>query len=555
MRRSLSSLILSCSTLFIVAFYSHAGAQPSNARADRAIELPTRTGDHNNQLPRNGMAIELFGGIGDGRTDNLPAFRAALAALSAKSDGTSQDGGCILLSTGVYLITQSIDLTGKHGLCLQGHGMLATVIKAAGDFPIVQDNGTFAKPTNKLTIRDVWFQCAGRKNPNGHGLKLAYTNTGLVENNFFTGCNHAVHIQGAWQLRLFMNRWDGAGAQQNNVCLFLDEPALGDPEHNNAVVATNNICQSPAEFGLRWLNAQGSIFTSNQWMGGIHGVYGCDPKRPTFADGTSFICQFVFFNGDQVDSTSAQGWLLRKGLASKLGSGISLIGPWAGNTHRAAIDIQGAEGLQILAADVESTDIGLNIGESAHMRVDGHVRNYNRRKDGSAAVALRGTTKSTIGLTSTSAAPVGYHGIVEDDASSDNSVHAGRAPCNVGLSFGGMREGQQVDASGCQYQINGMVVDMQFQIGLRSKGHSRGQATLTGLPAVALPTPTSSSVAALSPLYGVMRRDGGQLLVRVLPGRDYAEILVQTASGLATVEEADFPDSGTIVGQIRYLKR
>jgi hypothetical protein len=60
---------------------------------------------------------------------------------------------------------------------------------------------------------------------------------------------------------------------------------------------------------------QGSLFDHNQWLGGIDGVYYCDPTNPS--DGTPVQCEFTFFSQDQVDTTSGQSWIFKKGLASQ----------------------------------------------------------------------------------------------------------------------------------------------------------------------------------------------------------------------------------------------
>lgn len=504
-----------------------------------------------------GIPVEVYGGSADGVTDNLAPVTAAVAALSTASTGTQQDGGCIVFGPGTYYFSAPIDLTGKHGACLHGQGFQGTVFKSTGDYPIVKDDGTFSSPTNRIVIRDIWFQCSGKSNASAHGIQLSSTNTALIERNFFTGCNHGIHTQGVWQVRLGGNRWDGAGAQQNNVCLYMDQPAAADTEHNNTVVAIANICQQPAQYGLRWLTAQGSMFVGNQWMNGTHGVYGCDPGTATFADMTPFECQFVFFNGDQTDTTTGQGWIFRQGVASSMGKGINIINPWAGNSVTAAIDIQGANGLQIVAADVESSDIGINIVNSNNVRIDGYVLDYNRNNNGSAAVALNSTSNSTVSVTTTGSHVIGYNGIVESGYYHGNSIYGDWADCTLGMTFGaGGTTGMTINANSCKYQIAGMTVRMQFYLSWSAIGSSTGAASLTGLPVMSGPA-VGWGYGGTSVVFGTgaMAALAGPIVAQVVPAGTTAQLATQGAAGPANLTHANFTNDSVLTGNLQYFKQ
>lgn len=431
------------------------------------------------------IRLEQCGGSADGRTDNLRAMNAAMAACAPHGIGTSQDGCAIALKNGTYCFSDTIRLTGRHGLTIEGSGNLATVVAACSgkaDYPLFLDAGSFRAPTGKIAIRDLWVQCGGMDNTNANGIELAYTNTGLVENVFFTGCNHAIDLTGVWQTRLLNNRMDGEGPARNRICVFMNAPAsAADTEHNNTVVAVANICQNPAEYGLRWLDAQGSLFIGNQWMLGKDGVYGCDPGTTTFADGSPYRCEFVSFQGDQTDSTSAPGWLVRKGQAQALGYGLTLDHPWAGSSVAAGIDIEGADGAQVLGADVESADIGIKLVGDREMRVSGRIYNYNRNDTGAAAVALDGTSASTVKVTAEGPRPVGYNGVVEGNGATGNRLYGlGRAPCAMGLALGGTANAGR-GPSECWYEIDGLKVHIEYRLDFASLAGS-GVALLTGLP-------------------------------------------------------------------------
>jgi hypothetical protein len=438
----------------------------------------------------SGLALETFGGAGDGSTDNSVAFAAAINALSF-GGSTVQGGGCILLGPGKFKISTSIDMTGKNGLCIRGQGMQATQIVPAGNFPAFVAHGTYANPTSKISIADLWINYGAGASingmisgttltvnrvtagtvavgqiiagggvkasttivsgsgatwtvstsqtlvssdltliqPNAHAVEWHYVNTGTVENVFVTGASRAFDIDGAWQVRLTGNRTDGNpgnGADQSDVGLYMRIPSdAADTIHNNGVIATNNIFQSFNSYGLRALQYAGSVFTSNQYMGGAIPVYLCDPGTATYPNGDPVLCEFGFFNGDQVDSPSSYGWYIKKGLASALGSGMTFTQLWAGNTVGAAVYVDGGSGLSFNGADIESTDVAVDLENSTNITLSGYLNNYNRNNNGSPAVKLNNTTGSVVAnVVTTSGHPVGTGGVVESGTSSGNSYNA-----------------------------------------------------------------------------------------------------------------------------------
>lgn len=502
------------------------------------------------------IRLEQCGGSADGATDNLGAIDAAIAACAPRGNGTSQDGCAIALRNGIYCFSGTIRLTAHHGLSLVGSGMLATVVAACGggaDYPLIEDAGSFRAPTGKIAIRDLWVQCGGMDHANANGIELAYTNTGLVENVFFTGCNHAIDLTGVWQTRLLDNRMDGAGPARNKVCVFMNAPTqAADTEHNNTVVAAANVCQNPAEYGLRWLDAQGSLFIGNQWMLGKDGVYGCDPPAATFADGSPYRCEFVSFQGDQTDSTGAQGWLIRKGLAHALGYGVTLNSPWAGNSGTAGIDIEGADGVQVTGADVENADIAIKLVGDRAMRVSGRIFDYNRNDTGAAAVALDGTTASTIEVTTEGRHPVGYNGVVELQGATGNGLYGlGRAPCTMGLALGGAANAA-TGADLCWYEVDGLKVHVEYQFDFASLPGS-GAAVLSGLPVAA-------GTGAANP---VLCTQGcadwpATVYAETAPGSTTAALLAQTPARAVPLTNANFNASSAthtrLTGALDYFK-
>lgn len=511
------------------------------------------------------LSVEDFGGVADGVTDNLAAFNAAIASFTY-SDGTARSGGEIRLNKGVYYVSGSINVTAKHGLVISGQGLLTTTITAGtGDYPVFTDLGSYLAPTNKVIYRDMQINCGGKTNTNGHGIQSRYSNTSRVERVFFTSCKRGIDLVGVWQMHLTENRWDGLGAQQNETCLWMDLATdVNDAFHNNTVVAHHNVCQNYSAYGARLINAQGSIFDHNQWLGGVNGVYGCDPPSATTPDGSVVLCQFVFFDQDQADTTSGAGWKWKRGLATAMGTGIILEQPWAGNTFVAAFDIENANGMAIYDAEIQTTDVGFKLNGAADGSFTGHIGGFNRGNDGSAAVLLSGTTaRNVIKIVPESPFPmVGYNGISETGTYSLNQLHAGLSTsCGIGLTFGGAAVGMTytvgpATTNQCAYTVEGLKVHVQYLITLSAKGSSTGAATLTGLPIVVAPAVPwgyggAGPVVSQSGLAGLT----GVVLGQAEPATTTANLFQGGATGLDAVTEANFTDTANFAGSFTYLKQ
>jgi len=106
---------------------------------DRVIGDTEHVDDHNlistamsevgDRLDDSVFNVRSYGAVGDGVTDDQPAFMAALAA--------APNGGIVLVPQGTYLLGAAI--TGNHnGIRLTGSGgPLTTRLKAGGNFPIL----------------------------------------------------------------------------------------------------------------------------------------------------------------------------------------------------------------------------------------------------------------------------------------------------------------------------------------------------------------------------------------------------------------------------------
>jgi hypothetical protein len=105
-----------------------------------------------------------FGAVGDGVTDDGPAFQAAIDAAAAAGGGIVQAGAA------VYLIGQTLDPGVTAPITIRGVGWRCTNMAAPGDATWVAGIGTTITGTViKSTAANGWLVVAGN---NGKGLRI-----------------------------------------------------------------------------------------------------------------------------------------------------------------------------------------------------------------------------------------------------------------------------------------------------------------------------------------------------------------------------------------------
>ena len=537
--------------------------------------------------------VREFGAKCDGATNDLPAYQNAVASFPYAGGSVpvpTVNGGTVLVPTGCKsYLAGTLYLSGYSGLTLKGSGLAGDFQSAlsvgTGNYPVIDVLGTYNLNTLHLTIEGLSFLCGGAGNANAHGIVEAYVNTGVITHNYFLGCRNGVDLTGVWQLRLDENRWDGGGTQQNYTCLWMHPASdASDVYHNNAVIAHHNICQGQSTYGARIENGAGSIFDHNQWMGGTTGIYYCDPTS-TNADGSAVICQFTFWDQDQVDTTSGPAWVFKKGSASALGKGVIVQQPWAGNSNTEAFDIEGASGLSVLDAEIQSSDYGLYLNNDSGLTIRAHIGSYDQKNNGDAAIFLTGNSSSNNLTWTAASAPgapaIGYNGYAESSSlsQSGNRLYGGPSSCQnglvptasgygsgVSLGFGsssgsvGMTyaSGAGPTSSGqCWYEIKGASVHLQALISLSTLGSSTGNAGLYNLPAAA--APSSEGAWAYSANGSVLATSGfsgltSSVVAGVSPGSTAAYLYEQGATGYVNLTNANFSNSSTLLVNIDYLR-
>lgn len=515
--------------------------------------------------------------VANGTTDCLPAFNAAIALLSYSTGGlTSPSGGHIQLgvNSGCYYVSGSVNMQGHSGLDIEGVAPFASCITTnGGNYPIFTTAGTEAAITNNIAVRNMTLVCGGHTNTAANGVQWAYVNGGRIDGNTFFGCNSAISLTGMFASWVQNNNITGQGSQQNTTCLYMGFPTdVADMYGDNSIIASRNMCQFTSGDSARLVDANGSVFDHNQWIGGAaDGVHACDQPATTYPSGQPAICEFMFFDQDQVDTTGSYGWRFLLGSGGSIGPGILILQPWAGNTHTAAIDIENAANVQVISAEIETTDVGFNLINVSQSRIDGHVYAYNARNNGSQSVLLSGTSPGSqhndVHVEATTSYPIApsYNGIVETGSYSGNRLDAGFADCSptLGLAFGGATTGISYASATniCRFEVHGTEVSLQAFFDLTSKGTATGAATLTGLPITAGPA-NNSGYGSINPCQA---GDGSgnhtfasltaPVMANVNPASATANLNMQGAADIASVTNANFTNTSALGCQLHYQKQ
>jgi hypothetical protein len=573
---------------------------PASADAATPQASPIAIGATDQRAPTPGaLAVQRgdvrnvkdFGAACTGQTDDEPAVLAAVRSFAYTNGLSAPTGGTVAIPDGcTVLFGETLHLAGYNGVRIVGNGRqgeYAAVVKVRGNFPAIDVIGAYAANTVRVGISGLTFVGPGGMdaetptNTAADAIVEAYTNTAEISHNLFLGWFHGVDLTGVWQLRLDENRWDGAGRDQSWDCIYMRVPSdPSDTVQNNSVISHHNICQNPHHEGLRAENAAGSMFDHDQFMGGVTGVHFCDPPTATTANKNpavnKVLCQFAFFDHVQVDSTSGAGWIVKRGLAAGLGNGVVIDQPWAGNTVGAAMDIEGAGpnaslpdmgGVQVLDAELVSTDVGMKLVDDADSVFGGHIANYDRNNNGAGSVVLSGATSGNVVRVSAQAhsgtTPPGYNGIVEAGAFSSNQLWGGPAPCSVGLAFGGSAAGVGYEigpgsANECLYEVQGLTVRIQALVALSGTGAAVGPATLTGLPIRVGPAVPwgYGGVSLVNAQRGFVLPSGVySVMLEAVPASDTAVFLGQTGSGAASLTAAGFGSDARFSFSLSYAKQ
>jgi hypothetical protein len=328
-----------------------------------------------------------------GVADSYAAITAALTLMASLGGGAVYISGTPSIGTGLVI---------PANCYLAGDGMGSTTLTARSTAvsPMITLMGAdVTHPLLNAGVQDLTLIGLSQLTI---GIRARWTNRCFTRRVRFFGHNIGWKCADAWQFYLQDTWADGAGAQQNNIGYYADYAGAGsDPLQNNAILATNANAQNVVQYGWRIENAEGSIFTTCQAMGGIHGLYLGDPP-------SAILLQFMFFIGFQTDSTSQDGILLSKGVAAS-STDISFTGTWAGLVTTAGyrnIRLNNMDNVLFSGTTTDSSSYSLTLDNCTKCNfIGGAFRGYDFYNAGAQGIIVSNSTDNLfIGL-EVSAAP------------------------------------------------------------------------------------------------------------------------------------------------------
>jgi hypothetical protein len=485
---------------------------------------------------------------GCGQTlDVATAINTAVAAAGAAK-------GRVVLPNGCYRLGSTITL--GTNLELVGASERGVKLYPTGNFPAILAAGTYAAGLGGVGVRNMTIVCAGMTNTNAMGVSFTYVNRGILKDLYFNGCYHALDLYDQWQTVADNITVDGLGAQQNYIGTYLGAPTdAANLAPNNAVIMSNSVMQNVAKYGYHLAFFAGSKFINDEAMNGVSGWKLCDASYII----ANQACQFGHFVNILADTTSGAGIDIQQGANAQAINNLMFDHVWIGNSVNYGLYLSGLVYSQFDNFHITATDVGVALRNSNHVKLSANIAQYNRNNTASNAVLIDGTTASMVtAINSQSAYPNGYNGIVELSNSSANSIWGGLAPCNVGLAFGGSSTGLTTSKVGCEYEVTGQQLRLQYNLMLSAKGSATGVATLTNLPFIVQNSSTSqASFGGVSQGLAVSGFTSltGPVLSQANQNTTTASLLSQGSSGMSNLTDAVFTDASILTGTLTYTKQ
>lgn len=271
---------------------------------------------------RDIVSVKDFGAVGDGVTDDTAAIQAAIESFAPFNPFTTS-GGQVYLPPGIYRITSTLDLSGKHGLHLLGSGVQSTELAAAGDFPVITSINTSTTTGNDLQISDLTLRGGGNTQVNAHGIYCVFTNGCSIRNLAIYGCYYGLNLNHSWQFNIENVDMHGGTTDRCHTGVYMGSTTLANID--NAITAYNITVKDCISTGFRIVNGQGSKFVSCEAGAMPTGWHIGEPPSG------SVLCQWIHFENCLADSNSTVGWRIAKGSATEL-SQMQFSNCWSGNS-------------------------------------------------------------------------------------------------------------------------------------------------------------------------------------------------------------------------------
>lgn len=480
--------------------------------------------------------------------DVAPQVNAAILALPPT-------GGRVVLPDGCLRLASTISLSGKQKAQLVGSSSMGTILQPTGNFPAVEAIGAFNNDLNGLSVQNLTVLCAGMTNTNAMGIKFVYVNTGLIRDVTIKGCYHGLDLYDQYITVVDNIRVYGLGTDQNYVGVFLGPPTNpANIQPNNAIVMSNSAIQHVAQYGLELQYFAGSRFTQVESTDGVTGWKLCGVA---YTNAPSQSCQFGHFDNILSDTTSGTSIDIEQGANPQPVNNLLFNNIWSGSSHSVAIYVSGLRESHMDGLHIASTDNAIALVNSTNVSISADINHYNRFNNGSYAVTISGGSNNTLRATNTQSdySLLGYNGIREINGTNGNSIWGGLASFNPGLAFGGTSTGLSYVTRSGTYEVRGRHVRLEYYMELGTRGTSIGAATITGLPFMAAPSP-SSSYGATGNAYGASGMVGiaGPIMNVAAPGSTEINLWSQDSSGIISLFSTNFSNSSVIGGSVEYLK-
>jgi hypothetical protein len=333
------------------------------------------------------VSVKDFGAKGDGVTDDTAAINAAINYWAPFQTFVT-NGGRVYFPTGRYKITSTINLTGKHGIFLQGSGVHATEIFATGDYPVFESINTASEPWVDGHIVDMTIRGGGYTNANSHGIYTVFTNGCTVNNITLYSCKYGLNINHAWQYHIENVDIHGGGVDRCDIGVYMGPTTLANID--NAITASNITVKDCITAGVRIINGQGSKFVNCESGATPIGWYIGEPSSGSVA------CEWLHFTNCLADTTTNTGWRLIKGAAARLGQ-MQFANCWSGNNTdtlaQGLLYIDGGEDIVFTGSQfIRSTNNGIQLISCNRIIFAGYIlTGFNQSNSAKTGVLLNNT--------------------------------------------------------------------------------------------------------------------------------------------------------------------
>lgn len=330
-------------------------------------------------------AVAMYG------TDNLTAIQDAIDSLAPFST-FEQAGGIVGIPNGTYYVSDSIDLTLKHGVWIVGESTKGTFIMSPNNDHIIGAIGSSTDITSRCGVFDLTIRGGGESLTASEGINFAWVNRGVVERVAFLSLRTCMVMTHQYQTRLEFSGAHGANFDRCHTGLLMTETTLTNID--NAVFATNLEFQGLSSTGFRIMNAQGSKFVNCE-AGGAPMIYGWWIGEPS--TGTVKV-QWMHFVNCLADSVSGRGWNFQKGTATEL-SEIQMANCWSGNVNDTNLEFVGCSDFVIDNFQIiTSANMGILFNGCTRMTLsNSQIKAYNANNTGSGwGILMQDTTHSKI---------------------------------------------------------------------------------------------------------------------------------------------------------------